>query len=116
MKTEKWKMRNVAGGGAPWTSVMADAVKVTKSNIEDVAKWTGGKVSRTGTKVFVPVNRIVGDPNKRIRVDAKTEKRATKAIHVEAEASVGQYVVKWRDLFFVVSEENLNQGWEQENA
>lgn len=112
MKTETWKMKDVAGAGAPWATVGAEAVKVTKSNLEDVAKWTRGKVS--GPQVLVPVRSIVGDPNRRVPIDPKTDKRDIRAIQIEAKAAIDDYVVKWRDLFFVVSEEDLQQGWEKE--
>lgn len=112
MKTEKWKMREVAGSGAPSAAgTLAAAVKVTKSNIDEVAKWTGGKVSKHGNLVFIPVNQIVGDPN---RQDPETGHRDIRSIQIEATAKIDDYVVKWRNLFFVVSEDKLQQGWEQE--
>lgn len=112
MKIEKWKMREVAGSGSPSAGgLSAAAVKVAKSNVDEVAKWTGGKVSKQGNLVFVPVNKIVGDPNKH---DPATNKRDIRAIQIEATAKIDDYVVKWKDLFFIVSEENLQHGWEKE--
>lgn len=112
MKIEKWKTKTVAGS-TTLPSISVEAVKLTEGNLNEVAAWCGGEVKKN--QVSVPVQVVVGDPNRWVKVDAKTETRELKVIDSNTLADLGEYVVKHDDRFYVTPPQYFELVYEKEN-